>query len=98
VPLLPADGGLAGAPLPTQSHAQGGQDVPGAHVGQAQVHVPLSTQPASTEGPGPGPQSHAQGGQVSPGAQAGHAHVQVPPPPPLEQSHAMGGHGAFAGQ
>jgi hypothetical protein len=105
--------GVSPDPLPAptlpvpQAQSQGAQVVPGAQLGQAQVHVPPMVLPAALlpqEPPPPPLQSQLQGGQVSPGAQAGHAQVHVPPPPPpplgggFEQSHATAGQSAFAGQ
>jgi hypothetical protein len=92
------------APTLPAPHAQlqGGHVVPGAQVGQAQVHVP-SPPPVVAQPLPPPPQSQLQGGQAAPGAQVGQAQVQVPPPPPLppagglEQSHATAGQSAFAG-
>jgi hypothetical protein len=65
-------------PPPAQLQLQGGQLSPGAQDGQAQVHMPPPTLPASTTPDGG--QSHATAGQAAFGGQAtGWAHAQPPP-------------------
>jgi hypothetical protein len=107
VPSVPLPEGLLTLTLPApHAHVQDGQNIPGAQIGHAQVHVPPPVPPpqaprmlAALLLP---PQSQVQGGQVSPGAQAGHAQVHVPPPVlpgvALEQSHSTAGQAVFAGQ
>jgi hypothetical protein len=93
-------------PAPTlpapQAQSQGGQVVPGAQVGQAQVHVPPPLPPPAQVPPPPAVHSQVHGGQVSPGAHDGQAQVHVPPPVPpdggFEQSHWTAGQSALAGQ
>ncbi len=96
IPPMPLDEvpPLATPPLPTHPQPQGGQGVPAGQLGQAQPQVPCETQPASA----PPVQVQAQGAQLWPGMQEGHWQVQVPPPPPLEQSHSIGGQALPAGQ
>src|SRR5262245_21948896 len=92
-------------PTPTlpapQAQSQGGQVVPGAQVGQAQVQVPPPPLSPAQLPPPPPPHSQVQGAQLSPGAQVGQVQVHVPPPPPpvggFEQSHWTAGQSPLVG-